>query len=82
MEDLRNKSGKIIEIKFKNGLLPAEFAVPGVSNVAQLNGYYRMTAGGSLNEVLRGLSAYDIDDINMHPMNLEDVFMHYYAGGK
>lgn len=81
VDDLRNKAGKIVEVKFKNGL-PAGFAVPGISSVAQENGYFRMTASGSIKEVLRGLSAYDLEDVNMHPMNLEDVFMHYYAGGK
>ncbi len=82
VDDLKRKSGKVLEVKFKGGAIPAQFSVAGISGIVQQNGYYRMSSAGSVKELLHDLSAYDIEDVNMHPMSLEDIFMHYYAGGK
>jgi ABC-2 type transport system ATP-binding protein len=78
MEGLKRKSGKIVEVKFK-GAKPGTFAVNGISNVAKHNGYYTMSATGDLKSVLLGLASYDIEDVNIHPMTLDDIFMQYYT---
>jgi len=82
MADLRSRFGKVIEVKFKDDVIPAGFRITSTSNIEKKNGYYRMTSSGNIKDTLRELSAYDIEDVNMHSMNLEDVFMHYYSGGK
>ena len=80
MESLKRKAGKVVEVKFR-GAKPEPFAISGIGNVAQLNGYYRMTAAGDIRNILRDLASYDVEDVNIHPMTLEDIFMQYYTPG-
>jgi ABC-2 type transport system ATP-binding protein len=81
MEDLKSKSGKVVEVKFR-GTVPESFNVTGASGLAPINGYYRLSLTGDVRKALQDLTAYDIEDVNIHPMTLEDIFMHYYSGGK
>jgi ABC-2 type transport system ATP-binding protein len=82
MQSLKRKAGKVIEVKFR-GAKPEPFTVAGAGSVARLNGYYTMTATGDIRSVLRDLAAYDVEDVNIHSMTLDDIFMQYYtAGGK
>jgi ABC-2 type transport system ATP-binding protein len=80
MASLKRKAGKVVEVKFK-GAKPESFAVSGIGNVAQLDGYYKMTTTGDIKSVLRDLASYDIEDVNIHAMTLDDIFMQYYAPG-
>ncbi|HTX44423.1 MAG TPA: ABC transporter ATP-binding protein [Methanocella sp.] len=82
VEALRQKSGKVLEVKFAQPLTREIFYLPGISNVTRQNGSYRMTVTGNMEELLREISAYKLADINIHQMTLEDVFMHYYEGAK
>ncbi len=80
MENLKRKAGKVIEVKFR-GAKPENFTVSGLGNLAPLNGYYKMTATGDIRSVLRDLASYDIEDVNIHAMTLDDIFMQYYTAG-
>ncbi|HUL61876.1 MAG TPA: ABC transporter ATP-binding protein [Methanocella sp.] len=80
MESLKRKSGKVVEVKFR-GAKPEPFTVAGVGNIARLNGYYKMTATGDIRSLLRDLASYDVEDVNIHPMTLEDIFLQYYTPG-
>ena len=80
MESLKRKAGKVVEVKFR-GAKPEPFTISGIGNVARLNGYYRMTAAGDVRSILRDLASYDVEDVNIHPMTLEDIFMQYYTPG-
>ena len=78
VEELRQKSGKILEVKFVEPLRKEIFYLPGISNVKQQNGGYRMTVTGNIEEILREISSHKVADISIHQMTLEDIFMHYY----
>jgi ABC-2 type transport system ATP-binding protein len=82
VEELRQKSGKMLEVKFAQPLTKEIFYLPGINNVTRSNGTYRMTVTGNMEELLREISAYKLADISIHQMTLEDVFMHYYEGAK
>jgi beta-exotoxin I transport system ATP-binding protein len=82
VESLRQKSGKILDVKFAQSLTKEIFYLPGVSNVTQINGSYRMTVTGNMEELLQEVSRHKLADINIHQMTLEDIFMHYYEGAK
>ncbi len=82
VEALRQKSGKVLEVKFAQPLTKEIFYLPGVSNVTQANGSYRMTVTGSLEDLLQEISRHRLADISIHQMTLEDIFMHYYEGAK
>jgi ABC-2 type transport system ATP-binding protein len=82
MASLKRKAGKVIEVKFR-GAKPENFTLSGIGNVAPLDGYYKMTATGEIKSMLHDLASYDIEDVNIHAMTLDDIFMQYYtAGGK
>jgi ABC-2 type transport system ATP-binding protein len=78
VEALRQKSGKVLEVRFGEPLTREIFYMPGISNVTRNNGSYRMNVTGNMEEILQAIAAYKIADINIHQMTLEDVFMHYY----
>ncbi|MCD1293677.1 ABC transporter ATP-binding protein [Methanocella sp. CWC-04] len=82
VEDLRRKSGKVIEVKFADRVEEESLKALGIGNLSRHNGYYRMTVTGNIQETLQELTARKVADINIHPMTLEDIFMQYYAGGK
>lgn len=82
VEELRQKSGKVLEVKFAQPLEKEIFYLPGISNVTRNNGSYRMTVTGNMEDILKEVSSHKLVDINIHQMTLEDVFMHYYEGGK
>ncbi len=82
VDELRQKSGKVLEVRFKEPLNREIFYLPGISNVTRSNGTYRMTVTGNMEELLKEISAYKLADINIHQMTLEDIFMHYYEEAK
>jgi ABC-2 type transport system ATP-binding protein len=82
VEDLRKKSGNNIQVKFAEEINPATFAMAGVVNPVRQNGYLRMTVTGNMESVLGEISRHKVADITIHPMTLEEIFMHYYEGGK
>jgi beta-exotoxin I transport system ATP-binding protein len=80
MASLKRKAGKVVEVKFK-GEKPENFTVSGIGHLARLDGYYKMTAAGDARQLLRDLASYDIEDVNIHAMTLDDIFLQYYAAG-
>jgi ABC-2 type transport system ATP-binding protein len=82
VEALRQKSGKVLEVKFVQPPTREIFHLPGISNVVRNNGSYRMNVTGNMEELLQEISRYKLADISIHQMTLEDVFMHYYEGAK
>ena len=82
VEALKQKSGKVLEVKFVEPPTREIFYLSGISNVTRNNGSYRMTVTGNMEELLHELSRYKLADISIHQMTLEDVFMHYYEEAK
>jgi ABC-2 type transport system ATP-binding protein len=82
VEDLRKKSGSVVQVKFGEVVSPEAFKIPGVVNPAQHNGYLKMTVTGNMENVLAEIARHKVADISIHQMTLEDIFMHYYEGAK
>ncbi|OPY29796.1 MAG: putative ABC transporter ATP-binding protein [Methanocella sp. PtaU1.Bin125] len=82
VEDLRKKSGNVIQVKFTDAVDPEAFRMPGVTNPLRQNGYIRMTVSGNMESVLAEVSRHKVAEISIHPMTLEEIFMHYYEGAK
>ncbi|MCD1293680.1 ABC transporter ATP-binding protein [Methanocella sp. CWC-04] len=80
--DLKKKSGSVLAVKFSEEVRPESFKIDGIAGVSRLNGSYRMTVTGNIRKVLKEISDHDVESIAIQPMNLEDIFMQYYAGGK
>ena len=60
------------------GLTPAFFDIPGVTNVQTENGTVNFFFKGDINSVLAKISAIQVTDVTIEEPTLEEIFMHYY----
>jgi len=87
------KEGRIIEIadihtlqqnNYKkvrvtaDGLDPAYFDLPGVTNLEQHNGAVHFFFKGDINTVMRKIGELTVSDVTIEEPTLEEIFMHYY----
>ncbi len=82
VEDLRSKSGSVVQVKFADAVSPEAFRMAGVINPVQQNGHLKMTVTGNMESVLAEISRHKVADISIHQMTLEEIFMHYYEEAK
>ncbi len=60
------------------GLIPASFDLPGVTNVQTENGTVHFFFKGDINVVLNKISSIQVTDVTIEEPTLEEIFMHYY----
>jgi len=60
------------------GLTPASFDLPGVTNVQTENGTVHFFFKGDINVVLNKISSIQVTDVTIEEPTLEEIFMHYY----
>lgn len=60
------------------GLSPAAFALPGVTNVQAEEGAVQFLFKGDINAVLHKLQQFQVSDVTIEEPTLEEIFMHYY----
>jgi ABC-2 type transport system ATP-binding protein len=60
------------------GLNPAAFDLPGVSNIQAEDGTLHFFFKGDINAVLQKLSSLQVADVTIEEPTLEEIFMHYY----
>jgi len=60
------------------GLAPADFELPGVSNIQPENGSLNFFFKGDINLVLQKMGGMHISDVTIEEPTLEEIFMHYY----
>jgi len=61
-----------------DGLNPAAFDLPGVTNVVAENGSVHFFFKGDINAVLQKISNIKVADLTIEEPTLEEIFMHYY----
>ena len=61
-----------------DGLNPASFDLPGVTNVVAENGSVHFFFKGDINAVLQKVSSMKVADLTIEEPTLEEIFMHYY----
>ena len=61
-----------------DGLNPATFDLPGVTNLQTENGTLHFFFKGDINAVLQKISAIQVTDVTIEEPTLEEIFMHYY----
>jgi ABC-2 type transport system ATP-binding protein len=61
-----------------DGLNPASFDLPGVTNVVAENGSVHFFFKGDINAVLQKVSRMKVTDVTIEEPTLEEIFMHYY----
>jgi ABC-2 type transport system ATP-binding protein len=60
------------------GLTPATFNLPGVTNIQMENGASSFFFKGDINAVLQKLGGIQVSDVTIEEPTLEEIFMHYY----
>jgi beta-exotoxin I transport system ATP-binding protein len=60
------------------GLNPASFDLPGVTNLQTENSTINFFFKGDINAVLQKISGVQITDLTIEEPTLEEIFMHYY----
>lgn len=61
-----------------DGLNPAPFDLPGVTNLQTENGMTSFFFKGDINAVLQKISGIQVSDVTIEEPTLEEIFMHYY----
>jgi ABC-2 type transport system ATP-binding protein len=60
------------------GLSPASFDLPGVTNIQAENGTLRFFFKGDINQIVQKISTLQVADVTIEEPTLEEIFMHYY----
>mgnify|MGYP002681996602 FL=1 len=61
-----------------DGLIPATFDLPGVTNIQTEDGTLHFFFKGDINSVLQKISSLQVTDVSIEEPTLEEIFMHYY----
>jgi ABC-2 type transport system ATP-binding protein len=61
-----------------DGLKPATFDLPGVTNLQAEDGAVSFFFKGDINAVLQKLGSLQVADVTIEEPTLEEIFMHYY----
>jgi ABC-2 type transport system ATP-binding protein len=77
IRSLQQNNYKKVRI-FAQGLDPASFNLPGVTNLQTEDGIVHFFFKGDINSVLQKISAVQVTDLTIEEPTLEEIFMHYY----
>jgi ABC-2 type transport system ATP-binding protein len=77
---LQEKTGKVLEVEFRDPFNIDEFKFDGVSSISQDNGRLILTIHENLDNVIKAVSNHQILNMNLKTYSLEQLFLKYYAG--
>ena len=77
---LQEKTGKVLEVEFRDPFNINEFKFNGVSSIRQENGRLILTIHENLDNVIKAVSNHQILNMNLKTYSLEQLFLKYYAG--
>jgi len=82
----RNERMEIMEeairtenVTFLNDITEEDFDIPQISIVSVENRTVRFKVTGSMDDVIKHLSHFEIKDLVSRGVSVEDIFMHYYG---
>ena len=79
---LQEKTGKVLEVEFRDFVTIDEFKLEGVSEVRQDNGRFILTIHKNLDNIIKAVSNHRILNMNLKTYSLEQLFLKYYAEEK
>ena len=77
IETLRKKQLKKVHIE-SGDHLKEKFNIPGIENLIALSGNVSFMYSGDINELVKLLSANNINNLMIEEPSLDEIFMHYY----
>jgi ABC-2 type transport system ATP-binding protein len=79
VETLKKKSGRLMEVTFSNDITEEDLIIPQISIVSIENRTVRFKVTGTMDDVIKHLSHFEIKDLVSKGVSVEDIFMHYYG---
>jgi ABC-2 type transport system ATP-binding protein len=76
---LQEKTGKMLEVEFRDPFTIEEFTFDGVSNIHQENGRLTLTIHENLDNIINAVANHQILNMNLKTYSLEQLFLKYYA---
>jgi len=78
---LQEKTGKVLEVEFRDSFTIDEFKVEGINNIHKDDGRLVLTIHKNLDSVIKAVSNHQILNMNLKTYSLEQLFLKYYAEG-
>lgn len=78
---LQEKTGKVLEVEFRDPFKIDEFRFEGVSSLHQDNGRLVLTIHENLDSVIKAVSNHRVLNMNLKTYSLEQLFLKYYSEG-
>lgn len=75
---LREKTGKVLDVEFRDPVDIEEFKLPGVSGIKQDGGRITLTVNENLDNVIKTIANHKILNMNLKTYSLEQLFLRYY----
>ena len=81
IEALLNRTGKDVGIHLQHPVDESQFVIDGMHDIEIVDTAIRFTYTGELNALIKHLSHYDLDDVDIGDPQLDNIFKHYYGEG-
>ena len=78
---LQEKTGKVLEVEFRDSFTIDEFKFEGINNIHKDDGRLVLTIHKNLDSVIKAVSNHQILNMNLKTYSLEQLFLKYYAEG-
>jgi ABC-2 type transport system ATP-binding protein len=79
VENLKKKSGKLMEVTFATPVNEKDFNIPEITSISIEDTTAYLKVMGNMDTVIKHLSRFEITDLNSRELSIEDIFMHYYG---
>lgn len=79
VQALQEKTGKILEVEFRNAVDLNEFDMAGVTDLHQEDGKITLTIHENLDQVVKTVSSHKILNMQLYTYSLEQLFLKYYG---
>jgi ABC-2 type transport system ATP-binding protein len=76
---LQEKTGKILEVEFRDRVDLKVFEIPGVNDVRKDDGKIVLTIHENLDQVIKAVSNYKVVNMQLYTYSLEQLFLKYYG---
>lgn len=75
---LQQKTGKVLDVEFRNPVNVEEFRLPGVSEIKVDNNRLILTIHENLDSIIKTVANHRISNMNLKTYSLEQLFLRYY----
>lgn len=75
---LQQKTGKVLEVEFRNPVNVEEFRLPGVSEIKVDNNRLVLTIHENLDSIIKAVANHKVSNMNLKTYSLEQLFLRYY----